>query len=204
MTKHAIFDVCWTLYRSNTTVDFVLFYLKKTKYKRFVFFRFLTYRPIARILTMLTNIDLREIIIDQLKDCEEVALKNTAELFYCDFLGNRKNEIVFSDFQKLKKQNYEICLASASLDVVVSTIAKHNDVNFVSSRLGYMNGLCTGKLVLDATSKKYDLLQEKYGLNYFDVMYTDNAEDLDIRSKFSVFKFILNTSIKKSSKIIEK
>ncbi len=202
MNNIAVFDVCWTLYRSNTTVDFILFYLKQKNLFRYVYYRILTLRVVSFVLFRVFSVDLRTLMIKELEGESKESLLEISDQFYFHFLLNRKNELVFSYLIDLKRKGYLICLASASLDIVVSTIAKHNELDFVSSSLDFVNGFCTGELKFEGAGNKYCLLKEKYKIEKFFCMYSDNPEDLEISDKFDFYYRVINSRVFKKPTVV--
>lgn len=203
MTKVIVFDVCWTLFRSNTTSDFVLFYLKKNNFFKYLVFRFFAFRVISKILSLIGVKDFRERLIRQLEGCSFDDLKKIADSFYLEFLVNKKNNLVFDEFLRLKHDGQTIYLASASLDIVVSSIARFNNVGYVSSKLKYVNNICEGLLDIDATGGKHDLLREATGRLFYDAIYSDNKEDLQMQEYFEKYFYVKNTKIFKLSSLVE-
>lgn len=203
MTKVIVFDVCWTLFRSNTTNDFILFYLKRKNFCRYLVFRFLTFRPVGIILNLVGIKDFRERIIRQLEGSDLDELVEIADLFYLQFLVKKKNDVVFEEFLRTKNDGETIFLASASLDIVVSTIAKFNNVNYVSSKLKYNKNVCEGVLIIDATGCKHELLKEKTGRSFYDAIYSDNIEDIQMQEFFEKYFYVKNTKIFKFSSLVE-
>lgn len=202
MKRTAVFDVCWTLYRSNTTVDFVLFYLKRESFYRYVFFRLLTIRVVSVLLRIAGIKDMRERIILQLKGESKSSLDKVSKDFYNEFLIKKINEPIFVFFEKCKNDGLSVFLASASLDIVVGQIAKQNNIDFISSKLGFSNDICTGKLEVDTTGNKYFYLEKSIGSNTLDVMYSDNLEDREMKAYFKSFYFVHNSRFLKKSEVV--
>lgn len=69
-------------------------------------------------------------------------------------------------------------LASATIDIVAEKIANEFSVNYISSKLGYYDGICSGKLFLDLLGKK-----EKFINHDVDLVVTDNVSDLALVKK---------------------
>lgn len=177
-----IFDVCDTLYYSNTTNDFISFVLKRNKpyqlkknelinKKNIVFF----YRY---FIFKFFKIDLfKRCQVKLLKGYSKEFLKNEANRFLNDFLLTKEINDVQVHLSKIDKRY--VVLLSAGLDVVINEISNHFGVNFHSSQLEYNKGICTGKLKYDMTGKKH-LFIEQY-LPF--VVFTDNFSDKILVSK---------------------
>lgn len=193
--KCAIFDVCGTLFDSNTTYDFCLHKFKCEKeYLKLIFFTFLKIKILSFLIFKIIRCDLRALIIKQLKGVSRDTLEIIAEDFYDNYLSRKMNVKVFKELYFLKDNGYRIFLASASIDIVISTIAKKNDIDFISSTLSYnSNFLCDGVLLEDATNRKDVLLEKKFLLTEFDYFYSDNIEDLRLTKKTNVYVYISNS-----------
>lgn len=203
MKKIAVFDVCWTLYRSNTTIDFVLFYLKKKRFSRYLFFRIITFRLISIFLSLIGIKNIRDRMIYQLKGENKSYLTHLTERFFNEYLINKINEPVFLYFNKYRHEGYSLLLASASLDIIVTQISQNENIDFVSSVLGFDDDVCTGKLEFDATGVKYKLLKNATKYCFFDTMFSDNLEDKKMKIYFNSFYFVCNSKILKKSKVIK-
>lgn len=197
----AIFDVCWTLYRSNTTIDFITYVLRRDNKLKYIWFVALIWRPIALFLVRVFKIDLRRFAIGQLSGYSKEHLQEHANSFYNSFLRGKENQVVYERFLELKKEGAKIFLASASLDVVIEAIAKNTTVKFVSSQLQYANGVCSGTLHDDLTGKKYSALQKETLINFFDVMYSDNAEDMSMAEYVGNYFQVVNSRLLKKTSI---
>lgn len=202
MNKIAIFDVCWTLYRSNTTIDFIGYLLKRNNKFKYLVFVVLMWRPIALCLVRLAKIDLRKLAIRQLEGYTKESLADHAHRFYFSFLKKRENDVVYEKLLELKKENANVFLASASLDIVVATIASNINAKYVASQLQYVNGVCTGVLCSDITGKKYAALKKEALTGFYDVMYSDNAEDLAMAKHVGDYFQVVNSRVLKKTKIL--
>lgn len=180
--KPIIFDVCWTLYRSNTTFDFIIYvYMeKRIKNFRFLILTSKVGKIFFLLLGKLIGRDIyRSMFVGLLKGFTRSDLNDLVENFYYNFLEKKKIDYTFEIFNKIDTQ--EIVLCSASLDVVVSYIADYLNVDFFSSELEFKNDICTGKISKDLLGRK-DILLEDENL---ELVVTDNLSDLPLVKKSS-------------------
>ncbi|AKJ42873.1 HAD family hydrolase [Pragia fontium] len=180
--KKVIFDICDTLYAQNTTFEFIHFLETKGVIKHSSLFRFYPTKFILIVLYKFFRWDLyRELMILRLKGIPIEMLRSCAEDYYNEVLAEKKIDRTHELLEKFQAStNCEVVLCSASIDVVVSEIAKKlNITNFFSTSLSYSNGVCEGKIERDILGKKSTLFSDKL---YWVV--TDNKSDLDL-IKFS-------------------
>lgn len=190
MTQLAIFDVCGTLYNSNTTYDFIDFFLKRNSKKKYLVFRMMKsvfLKPLWKAIIVVSgnNKFNRKFFLSFLKDFDVNKVKNEADLFVENFLDKRKIEQLHQHLHEHLEKKHHVVLLSASIEPIVEAIAKHLKVNaFFSTRLGIHNEYYNGKLEFDMEGKKknkfieqYSTVNEKYV--YF---YSDNKEDIDLLS----------------------
>ncbi|WP_010113564.1 haloacid dehalogenase-like hydrolase [Acinetobacter sp. P8-3-8] len=157
-----IFDVCWTMYKSNTTFDFIKFVYKTENIKSFILI--LLNSQIVKIILLLLGKILgrdiyRELFVGLLQDFTRRDIEILSEKFYKDFLLKKKIDYTFDIFEKINTD--EILLCSASLDVVVAHIANELNVDFFASELEFKNGVCTGKICKDLLGVKDQILEKQ-------------------------------------------
>lgn len=80
-------------------------------------------------------------------------------------------------------------LCSASLDIVVSHIAKKLKVEYIASELEFNNEICTGKIIKDLLGIKDKIIDAQK----IELVVTDNTSDLELIMK-SPKSVILSTS----------
>lgn len=179
-----VFDICGTLYRSNTTFDFLLFFLSSNKlyvwYDRFrktvawrllnKLFRDYLHRDITRLIALrfLAGYTRNELLI-------------AAQAFYDDNLKERENaEIINTLKLVLAKDDVEVMIASATIDVVAEIIAINLGVKiWYSSILDYDNSICQGKLRKDLLGKKKEYVFGNSEVK-LDAVYTDDFSDIPL------------------------
>lgn len=188
MNKIAIFDVCGTLYNSNTTYDFIDFFLKKKNKKRYLVYRLMKsmlFKPLWKSIIVVSgnNNFNRKVFLSLLKGFNVNDVKNEADFFVANFLEQRKIVALHKHLGEHLEKEHHVILLSASIEPVVEAIARHLKVtSFFSTQLGITNEHYNGKLDFDMEGKKkhkfhehYSAVSEKYV--YF---YSDNKEDIDL------------------------
>ncbi len=181
--KLVVCDVCDTLYRSNTTFDFIRFVSKRGGPLGFFLFSVLADRksPVFYFLILAGKIMRKDIVRSSVlrmlggKSNEELML--LAHLFYHEFLIARANE---KAFQLLPENSVDmVVLISSSIDPVVRVIAQECKFSFVSSQLEWKEGIATGYLETDLTGRKHEVakrLMHESSLDRLQVI-TDNRSD---------------------------
>ena len=177
--KLVIFDICDTLFKCNTTFEFVKF-IKKEGFIDQLLIRMLNNTFIRTLNVIFFRIFkkdcLRWFIIISLRGYTYSDLKLYAKAFYQEVLEKEKRDFVHILLREFHSQNCELLLMSATVDVVAEEISKQLGVlKCISSTLNYKNGLCTGTLKFDLLGKK-----EKYLNLEFDTIVTDNKSDLNL------------------------
>jgi phosphoserine phosphatase len=180
--KLVICDVCDTLYRSNTTFDFIRYFVGRKKSSQLIWFHLLTSRksPLFFFLLFIGKVSrrdwIRTLALKFLKGSSMEELDSLATSFHADFLLSRSNVHVF----KLLTQ--DTILVSSSIDPVVATIAKTNSLKFESSRLEWYRGKATGNLATDITGHKHEIVRKIFSLGNFNRLkvITDNRSDWEL------------------------
>ncbi len=179
-----LFDVCNTLFDSNTTFDFIHFHLKKNK----SYFRIWSYNLIVKkwsplfwflvATNKITRLDLhRRLVVFMLRNTTRVELVNTAELFYKEVLTELRIKKVQDLLHQVKSETLnEVLLVSGSIDPVVQVIADHLGVKYLSSHLAYKHGKVAGFLSKDLIGRKESFVKNYLQNNHVTVI-TDNYSD---------------------------
>lgn len=169
-----IFDLCGTLYDSNTTFDFIRFL--RPLYALIIFS--LPLRILAKCLSISSSIDLiRTLAIYGYKGFSQDQLLQQAERFITEVLENKK--IIEADellLQYSQDNSVTVYLASASIDPIVQLVAQRYAVEYVSSQLEYINGKSSGKLSVDLLGDKIKYLET----THYQLVVTDNKSDLEL------------------------
>ena len=195
--ERVIVDICGTLYKSNTTFDFldrISYENKKYKFWRKVS-RCFFLRKLNSLLFVLLQKDFKRIyFLTYLKGYSKDLLLLYAQDFFCNYLKQRENKEVIDYL--LSTPNWSLVLASATIDPIASIIAKSLNIsNYISSDMEYDNyGVCTGKLKKDLLGKKKDALLEKGFGETYEATISDDYWDLPL---FKSSKFTIVVSSKK-------
>lgn len=176
--KNVYFDICGTLYESNTTNDFIYYISDKNIFNSLMFkSKFIIILNLL-ILKLTGRNLLREFYYSKLSGISKEKLLKLAEKFYVDFLINKKIDFSHHLFEKYKKQNTKIHLISATIDPVCFVIANELNIDhYYSSELKYDESeICLGGLKKDLAGIKSKMIDEKN----IDVVITDNLSDIDL------------------------
>jgi len=186
MSKQLIvFDVCDTLYQSNTTFDFIRFVLKEKKLSfKARLFRIFTfkYSPFFILFYLLQKITKQDICKQQclalLKGFEQKELLELAKKFKQEDLEQKKITATHKMLQEFKQKKLPIVLLSASIDPVIQVIAEDLGLPFLSSQISYSNQSFDGKLRFEMTGQKQTKLEE-FGFDSTTelTVVTDNFSD---------------------------
>jgi len=182
-SKIVVFDVCGTLYTSNTTYDFLLFYFKKYRKNKYYKCRFLLSLPSKILLVALAKlgikIGLRGYLVSLLANEPVEAVREAAKIFTVKFLASKEIDTTQNYLKQLIKRGERVVLASGSLYPVVQEIANELQVdNFIASTLEEDgNSKYTGKYLLDVKAKKLEFLDYRSSEM---IIVTDNLDDLSL------------------------
>jgi HAD superfamily phosphoserine phosphatase-like hydrolase len=186
----AIFDVCGTLYDENTTYGFLSFFHQRIgsdafqrlnarwmgRTSPFFYLGALSYR--------LRGLDIaRSHLVASLRGVPEADLVAASEAYAETVLPRRKNQPLIERLERHRAAGDRIVLISNSLDFVIAGIAKTLQVEFRASKLGFAEGLCTGRIEVDLTGRKASLLPSLtagLGPGKHVYVYTDNLSDRDL------------------------
>lgn len=191
-----IYDVCGTLYESNTTFDFCKWRCKNIYW-------LIMMRLSSCILGKLVNkffceflgFELsRYIHLKSLSNTPKDILYRDAAIFVNEFLKDRCIISVCDLLNNDISNNNNVILVSASIDPIIYAISKKfGNVPYVSSTLDYnSDDCCTGKLFTD-------LLGVKEDLNFIDIkkVVTDNISDFSLCRYAEKSVIIINDKNKK-------
>lgn len=188
--KCAIFDVCGTLFDSNTTFDFVRFYNKESFFIKILSSPFIKYFIV--LLGRLIRFDIyRSLFILSLRGVSRDVLLDAALTFYEKSLSSKIIPETIELLENYKLQSdCNVVLCSASLDFIVEVIGDKLGVGFISSSLRYSSeGICLGYFASDILGCK-----EKFFIGKeLELVVTDNQSDLAL-VKLSKQAFIVAKS----------
>ena len=196
-----IFDLCGTLYSSNTTFDFLDYFITHKSYKIFRrITRSTVWKLLAKIIMQSFEIDItRKVAVRFLAGYHIDELKSAAGNFYKQFLYER--EIIYTQtlLKEYRNTDKRLILASASLDFIVERVAKELEIDtFRATKLCYdSNQICLGKIKKDLLGKKLaavkELMSFEKGIN---ILITDNWSDKNLLDYMDNSIIISNTKMK--------
>lgn len=183
-----IFDICGTMFQSNTTYDFLLFYFKRNNSVKHFWLK-ACFTIFAKIIwTIFARIGwskkVRQFLLSFLKN-EPVLIVKKEAIAFADYLFEYR--IIPETHLRLNKAlqnlNNEVWLVSASIEPVVSAIASHFiNTQFLATELEVVNGFYTGVINIDLEKRKAAILREKLIISSDTEMisYTDSMNDSDL------------------------
>lgn len=183
----AVFDICDTLFDSNTTFDFLKFYLKDNQ----SFMRFTRIRKSMPIWILnafcfkFFHQDLiRKKAVKYLRGHSKSQLKTAAAVFYDQYLVTKQRSEIIQLFQEFKSRGTRIFLVSATLDFLADIISEKIGADGAwGTELAYQDGQCTGLILKDLLGNK-DRLLEGAGLTIKELtVVTDNITDYRLVKK---------------------
>ncbi len=185
-TKVAVFDVCGTLYRSNTTHDFVMYLwtLEPFSVRKLILSIINRFKPITYLLVLVgrwVNIDLvKNVNVYSLKYFNAEKIDATAKSFTDDYLAKKENVAVFEILNKCRSENFRLFLASSSIEPVVKQISRHLLLDgYVASTIDIEKG----RIVDEIQNIKIEKLDEIFNVNEYDIVVSDNVSDLSLLLK---------------------
>ncbi|WP_165743738.1 HAD-IB family phosphatase [Pseudoalteromonas sp. Z9A6] len=183
----AVFDVCGTLYRANTTFEFLDFYFQENlKYK---FFRKISKSFLGKLLNypffrFLKFDVLRYVAIAFLKGETISDVNKAARIFVTQHLAERIQPEIKVLYDKYQKDGYYMILMSGSLDFIISIISEawgaHDSYSTV---LQIKDKKLTGKVAFDQLFNKSHVLDEHYEIIGELIVVSDNASDYQLLKK---------------------
>lgn len=173
---YTLIDVCWTLFYSNTTFDFLDFAIKDKRYNRLRKFRTSWIGRKANLLIYkLFRYDwMRSRSVRYLAGMSRIELQDLAERFYQEYLIPRRIEQVW---QQLPGTN--LVIVSGTLDIIAQTVSRHLGTNrYHATEMVFTNDIFTGKF-------NDRLLTKASAFPHYDNydIITDNLTDIDLVRK---------------------
>ncbi|MEH6305225.1 HAD-IB family phosphatase [Olivibacter sp. CPCC 100613] len=194
LSHMTLFDVCGTLFYSNTTFDFLAFYYRRSSgYQRKI--KWLTSLPAKiffKVFYRLTHFDLlRYLAVYSLRGEKEVDIRQEVKSFVDILFQRHAVQPIIGVLQQTQEQRLHVGLISASLDIIIEEIAKRFNIKYWhASQLGFDKGICTGKIEVDLYGRK-DKLVRRYAAEFADMVFiTDNFNDLAIRNLVNDFRAV--------------
>jgi len=179
--KLAVFDVCGTLYDSNTTFDFLAFVFQYNK-KYLIFQRLnkmFLFKAVNYISYRYFHYDIVRIIATYfLKGKSVDEIENLASRFVDEYLVDKKIHYVHSLLSKYQDRGYKVVLFSGSYEIVVKQIAKKLGVDaFYASKLKQKGAVLSGVYDKDILFDKKSVLKEAYWDVEELIVVSDNRTD---------------------------
>jgi phosphoserine phosphatase len=176
-------DICDSLYRSNTTFDFVSFHLRRKSTPLRFWFVLISNRlsPLFWLLELagkMTRRDYVRICTLHLLKGHSLAEMDAMAFEFLDFyLADRRNPEVWEIIQRFS--GAQLAVISSTIDPVARAIATQMRALCFSSRLEIRNGVLTGRLEKDMTGQKHKvaLAWKKDHPKSKLVVITDNRSD---------------------------
>lgn len=178
-----LLDVCGTLYASNTTFDFLDFYVRTHRYRLFRrLTRTVIWRVFNKLLFQTTGLDLtRRMAVRFLKGSSRIQLKAAVDAFYAEWLQKRTYDAVHSMVKDFQEMGKTVVIVSATLDFIAQKVADSIGVKlWHSTCLEYYNDCCTGRIRVDLLAKKLSFLTNQGIQPPFFATITDNYSDTDL------------------------
>ena len=180
-----LFDICGTIYQSNTTFDFLEYtFSNRQSFKLYkgIYHTYL-WKVLNKTLRQLFTYDLTRVIaLKFLKGYKRDELIEKVEEYYDSFLKPRKNVAITNVIQKINEdRETRIILLSATIDVVAEVIASRLGLQeYYSTILEYQNGKCTGTIKKDLLGKKLTLVKNLDIESLISSFYTDDFSDVPV------------------------
>lgn len=184
--KLAVFDVCGTLFRSNTSYDFLSFLHQDKPLAQVLLFLKdgLPIRALNRFSIQLFSVDLLRALLTffLLRRAQRPQLEKAAHQFVTQYLPTRQVPETHQLLEDLRNQGYRIILLSASYSFIVTEIATTLSIQeYFASTLGYRYDKCTGVFHEDLLFKKASFFADRFPDSHSQlVVVTDNKTDLPL------------------------
>lgn len=171
-----IFDICGTLYNSNTTMDFCEYRAIGAKKKILKLSKTIFGKIINKILVKILNYDyIRILHVNSLKNLDVKTIEKDVNEFVEKYLENKKIEEVHEILKNFNKE--DIILVSATIEPIAKGIAKKLDnLKYLATTLEYEDDRCLGIIKDDLLGNKQNYFQNKE----VDFIITDNISDLKL------------------------
>ena len=189
--KLAVFDVCDTLYYSNTTHDFVRYVLGRRNSNSVTRYLHKTvnakYSPLLYFLIIVgvgTGWDAaKSINLRLLKGMTEDKLNSLAVDFVSEYLGDRRINKTFELVGQARSDGLAVVLASSSIEPVVAAVSRDVGADgYLSTTLEYENGFFTGRIADEILGRKLDILRMRFENADLAYAVSDNVSDKELLS----------------------
>lgn len=178
-----LFDVCNTLFDSNTTFDFLEYYFEKKRLNskslslKLIVKKYSPVHVILKILTFVYSKDFYKIAgVFLLRGQNIKTVEDSARDFVRNVLSTKK---IKGAFEILEKNISSTILLSSSIEPIIKIIAEENGIKkYHASKIEHSNGTYTGRIISDLTgikeSKVASILKDDC------LVITDNKSDFNL------------------------
>jgi phosphoserine phosphatase len=181
---YIVVDICHTLYWSNTTNDFLLYFFREhSTFSKSLAAKFilLKWSPVFWLLAVVSRVSKadvhKKVLLLLLNNISTEELSKAALRFESTVLSTKKNEAVWKIMANAQLQGCKILLLSASIEPVVDAIASRYGYEGKGTTLEVKEGFFTGRLLFDPTGRKEVLLPKG---EIIELVISDNASDLKL------------------------
>lgn len=203
----AIFDVCGTLYRENTTRGFLTHFHRSHATRSYArtewmwtstfspvfYFGAIAYRWLGRDLA-------REMLLRSLAGVPRARVEQAARDYVASVLPAKRIEPLHAKLRDHCEAGDRVVLVSNSIDVVIEQIAHALGVEWRASQIGFEGHTCTGRLRTDLTGRKsVELARLDPDRESTLLVYTDNRSDMDLVHEADFATIILPPNGNKSA-----
>ncbi len=185
----AVFDVCDTLYYSNTTHDFIRYLARNRpgliRNSRFQLLnhRFSPARFALIGMSVATGSDyFKRANVALLKGAPVSEVQELATRFVGEFLATRKVERTQELVQEYAANGFDVMLCSTSIEPVVDAVAADLGIrDIVATTLEVVDDKYTGRILVDPTGRKLAALRDLSDAE-IECAVSDNLSDLELLS----------------------
>jgi len=182
--KIAVFDVCGTLYDSNTTFDFLDDYFSKDK--KYRLFRKFSKSLVAKVLNYpfykFFYYDIIRIIATGfLKNIPKETVDSAMNEFVFEKLESKIKNDIYTLLTEYKKKGFTIILMSGSYSSIIKNVNQYFQTDgYFASELEVLNDKYTGKFMSDQLFNKKEVLLEMYPNITELIVLSDNLTDYEL------------------------
>jgi len=183
-----VFDICDTLYYSNTTHDFIRFVLEREPLSvgkatyNMLNSKLSPLRYLLVAIGVTTGRDLlRSFNISVLKGKHRSQLDRLAEQFVSEYLATRRIRQTQERLAEKRSEGLRLVLCSASIEPIVAAVARELHIeDFVATSLRYDGDTFTGTIDQDVTKIKLQTLKDRSLLGSLVYAASDNLSDREL------------------------
>jgi len=179
-----VFDLCGTIYDSNTTFDFLDYHFRNHhNYQRYrKISRLFATRAANKLSTRILNYDfIRKWGVSFFKGISKADLLESFHNFYAEVLSAKEIHITKTLLEQAKIANARIVLMSASLDIIVDELASKLDIKeSYATQLTLANDRYTGQIAGDLLGTKHRLIKMLNAGDKKVIFISDNLSDANV------------------------